>query len=97
MNKKTRRKKLKLSISKKKYNKLISLKKSKKKISSRDRKLLDDALYVKYCKCLKTFEFTKGDKRGYPICMNSIYKNRGFKPPKNASRNCNKVFNKKYK
>ena len=97
MNKKTRRKKLKLSISKKKYNKLISLKKSKKKISSRDRKLLDDALYVKYCKCLKTFEFTKGGKRGYPICMNSIYKNRGFKPPKNASRNCNKVFNKKYK
>ena len=97
MNKKTRRKKLKLSISKKKYNKLISLKKSKKKISSRDRKLLDDALYVKYCKCLKTFEFTKEGKRGYPICMNSIYKNRGFKPPKNASRNCNKVFNKKYK
>ena len=55
-NKKTRRKKMKLKISKTKYNKLISLKKGKKKISLKDRKLLDDALYVKYCKCYMRFE-----------------------------------------
>ena len=93
--KRTRRKKLKLSISEKKYKQLIQQRRSKKKMTSKDRKILDEALYVKYCKCLKKFEFTRKDKRGYPICMNSVYKNRGFKPPKNASRNCNVVFNKK--
>ena len=91
---KSRRKKMKLSISEKKYKHLVSLRKSKRKMSSKDKKSLDDALYVKYCKCLKEFEFRKKDKRGYPICMNSVYKNRGFKPPKNASRRCNKTFNK---
>jgi hypothetical protein len=91
---KNRRKKMKLTISDSRYKKLISLKKGKKKMTLRNRKLLDDALYVKYCKCLQEFEFKKKDKRGYPICMNSVYKNRGFKPPKNASRKCNKVFNK---
>ena len=92
---KSRRKKMKMSISEKKYKHLISLRKSKKKMSLKNKKLLDDALYVKYCKCLKEFEFSKKDKRGYPICMNSIYKNRGFKPPRNASRLCNKIFKKK--
>jgi len=91
--KKTKRRKLKLSISEKKYKQLVTHRKSKKKMSSKDKKLLDKALYVKYCKCLKKFEIKK-DKRGYPICMNSVYKNRGFKPRKNASRTCNKVFNK---
>ena len=92
--KKTRRKKMKMSVSEKKYKQLISQRRSKKKMTSKDKKLLDDALYVKYCKCLKKFEFIKKDKRGYPICMNSIYKNRGFKPPKNASKLCNKIFKK---
>ena len=92
--KKTRRRKLKLQISETKYKNLIHLKRSKKKMSFKDKKLLNDALYVKYCKCLKEFEFRRKDKRGYPICMNSIYKNRGIKPPKNASRRCNIVFNK---
>ena len=95
--KKPRKKKFKLSISKKKYKQLISKKRSKKKnttLTSKEKKQLDDALYVKYCKCLKQFE-SKGEySKGYPICMNSVYKNRGFKPPQNASRNCKKVFNK---
>ena len=94
---KSRRKKMKLSISEKKYKHLVSLRKSKKKMTSKDKKLLDDALYVKYCKCLKIFEFKKKDKRGYPICMNSVYKNRGVKPPKNASRLCYKTFKKNIK
>jgi hypothetical protein len=88
------RKKLKLSISEKKYKQLVTHRKSKKKMSSKDKKLLDNALYVKYCKCLKEFEFRRKDKRGYPICMNSIYKNRGFTPPKNASKKCGLTFNK---
>ena len=36
----------------------------------------------------------KKDKRGYPICMSSVYTKRKMKPPKNASTNCKKVFNK---
>ena len=89
-----KRRRMKMPISETKYNKLISLRKSKKKMSSKNKKLLNNALYVKYCKCLKEFEFRKKDKRGYPICMNSIYKNRGIRPPKNASRLCNVIFNK---
>jgi len=91
---KSRRKTMKLTISENKYKHLVSLRKSKKKMSSKNKKLLDDALYVKYCKCLKEFEFTRKDVRGYPICMNSVYKNRGFKPPRNASKRCSNVFNK---
>jgi len=91
---KKKKRKMTLKISDKKYKQLISKRKSKRKMSSKEKKQLDNALYVKYCKCLKDFEFRKKDKRGYPICMNSIYKNRGFKPPTNASFNCNKVFNK---
>jgi len=89
--KKTRRKNMKLAISEKKYKQLISQRRSKKKMTSRNKKLLDDALYAKYCKCLKGFGFKK---QGYPICMNSVYKNRGFKSPRNASRLCNKILKK---
>jgi len=92
--KRKQRKKLKLRISENKYKQLIKQRKGKKKMSLKDLKLLDDALYIKYCKCLKIFEFKKKDKRGYPICMNSVYKNRGFKPPKNATRLCKLTFNK---
>ena len=28
----------------------------------------------------------------YGICMNSIYKNRGLKPPFNAVRECDKFY-----
>jgi hypothetical protein len=91
--KKTRRQKFKLSISKKRYKHLVEKKKNKKKMSLKQRKELDQALYVKYCQCLKKFE-VEGDKRGYPICINSVYKNRGITPPKNAANNCKVVFNK---
>ena len=92
--KKTRRRKFKLSISKKKYYTLVNKRKRKKKISLKEKKQLDNSLYVKYCQCLKQFESKDEATKGYPICMNSIYKNRGFKPPKNASKNCKLTFNK---
>ena len=89
--KQTKRKQMKLKISETKYKQLISRRKSKKKMSLKDKKILDDSLYVKYCTCLHKLEFKK---QGYPICMNSVYKNRDFKPPHNASKKCNKTFNK---
>ena len=85
---------MKLTISNEKYQSLVSHRKRRKKMSKKDKQLLDDALYIKYCKCLKKFEIEGKGGQGFPICMNSIYKNRRIKPPKNASRNCNKVFNK---
>ena len=91
--KKPRKRKFKLSISKKKYKSLVNKQKNNKKMSLKQKKQLDQALYVKYCKCLKKFE-VEGNKNGYPICMNAIYKNRGFDPPPNAARNCKVVFNK---
>ena len=88
-----RKQKLSLKISEKRYQELVSMKKSKKKMSLKDKKSLDSALYAKYCMCLQKLE--RGDANPYPICMNSVYLTRGFKPPKNASRNCNVLFNKK--
>ena len=91
--KKKSKQKLSLKMSEKRYQELVSMKKSKKKMSFKDTKSLDSALYAKYCMCLQKLE--RGDANPYPICMNSVYLTRGFKPPKNASRNCNVVFNKK--
>ena len=93
-NKTIKKRRMKIGMSKKKYRSLIARKKSKKKMSSKNKKKLDHALFVQYCKCLKQFKFRNEENLGYPVCMNSVYKNRKFKPPKNASRLCNQIFNK---
>ena len=67
--------------------------KKSKKISKKNNKILDNHLKKKYCKCIKTLK-NKYPKKSriykgkYGICMNSIYKNRGFKPPYNISNKC---------
>lgn len=87
--KNTKRRPMKLSITEKRYKQL--LRKNPKRLTPRQQKQVRDSLYVKYCKCLKKF---KGDQKGYPICMNSIYTRRNHKPPKNASKRCRITFNK---
>ena len=88
-------KKRKLSISEKKYKALLEKRRRyNTSLSKKEKKQLDDALFVKYCKCLKKFE-SEGDSRGYPICMNAVYKQRKIKPPKNAIKKCKLTFNKK--
>ena len=88
-------KKRKLSISEKKYKALLKKRRRyNTSLSKNEKKQLDDALFVKYCKCLKKFE-SEGDSRGYPICMNAVYKQRKIKPPKNAIKKCKLTFNKK--
>lgn len=90
-----KRKSLKLSISEKKYKSLIEKRrKSNTSLSKKEKKQLDDALFVKYCKCLKKFE-SEGDAKGYPICMNAVYKQRKIKPPKNPVKKCKLTFNKR--
>lgn len=88
-------KKRKLSISEKKYKALLKKRRRyNTSLSKKEKKQLDDALFVKYCKCLKKFE-SEGDSKGYPICMNAVYKQRKIKPPKNAIKKCKLTFNKK--
>ena len=89
-----KKRKLKLSISDKKYKALLKKRRYNTSLSKNEKKQLDDALFVKYCKCLKKFE-SEGDSKGYPICMNTVYKQRKIKPPKNAIKKCKLTFNKK--
>ena len=87
-----RRKSLKSNISDKKYKELIQKKKSKS-ISKNQNKILESELNKKYCKCIKTLKkkYPKSSriyKNKFGICMNSVYKNRGFEPPYNVSNLC---------
>ena len=92
INKTKRRKSLKSNISDKKYKELIQIKK-KKSISKGQNKILESELNKKYCKCIKTLKKKYPKKSStykgkFGICMNSIYKNRGFDPPYNVSNLC---------
>lgn len=90
---KKRKKRFNQKISLKKYKELIKKKRGKKRLTKREKKLLDDTLFYKYCKC--NLHFEKKKQNGYGICMNSIYKNRGFKTPtlKRGNR-CKDVYKK---
>jgi len=78
-------------VSKKRYTNLLKKKTQKKRMTPKDRKELDRALFVNYCKCIKKIKYSKEFKKGleYPICMSSVYTNRGIKPPRNATKQCN--------
>jgi len=73
-------------ISKKRYTKLLK----KKRLTKKEKKDLDRALFVNYCKCIKHLKYSKKYKKGveYPICISSVYKKRKLKPPKNISQKC---------
>ena len=77
-------------ISKKRYNILLQ----KKKRTKKENKDLDRALFVNYCKCIKKIKYSKDYQRGveYPICMSSIYKQRGIKPPKDIVKKCKRYL-----
>ena len=77
---------------KKKYQELIQKRQHHKKLSLKERKQLDEALFVNYCSCVKSLKYDQKvkDYLEYPVCMSSIYKKRGFKPPKGATVRCGK-------
>ena len=79
-------------ISKKKYQELIQKRQHNKKLSLNERKKLDHALFVNYCSCVKSLKYDKKvkDYLEYPVCMSSIYKKRGFSPPKGVTQRCGK-------
>ena len=79
-------------VSKKKYQELIKKRQHNKKLSLKERKKLDEALFVNYCSCVKSLKYDSKvkDYLEYPVCMSSIYKKRGFKPPKGVTQKCGK-------
>jgi len=79
-------------ISKKKYKELIKKRQHHKKLSLKERKQLDHALFINYCSCVKSLKYDKKvkDYLEYPICISSVYKKRKFKSPKNARSKCKK-------
>ena len=93
--KKSKKRSIKYKLSQDKYIELIE-KKKKKTITKKENKLLEEELFKKYCKCIKTLKKSKNKNPKlysgkYGICMNSLYKNRKFKPPYNVSKKC-KIF-----
>ena len=79
-------------ISTKKYKELIKKRQHHQKLSLKERKQLDHALFIKYCSCIKSLKYNERIKENieYPICMSSVYKKRGFKSPKNVKSRCKK-------
>ena len=85
--KKIKKRSIKSNISKDKYKKLLTY----KRLSKKNKKLLNDELLKKYCRCIKTLKKSKNKRMyegKYGICMNSIYKKRNIEPPYNVSKNC---------
>ena len=82
------------TIGKKKYSKLLRKKRTKKKMTKKEKRQLDYALLINYCKCIKSLKYSKKYEEGieYPICTSSIYKKRGFKPPKTIQKKCRKYY-----
>jgi len=85
------------------YKKLIKDKKKNEYIDKDDEILLENSLYIKLCHCIQKLflknKFLKDmfnmeiDKNiQYPICTDSIYKQRGFELPKDSIKNCSKNF-----
>jgi len=77
-------------LSKKNYEEHLTKRKKKKKLTKKQNKDLDHTLFIKYCKCIKNLKYNKKVEKGseYPICTSSIYKKRGFTPPKNIKMKC---------
>ena len=79
-------------LSQSKYKFLIQKRQHHKKLSHGERKQLDRELLKKYCSCVKKLKYNESLPKNieYPVCLNSIYKKRGFKSPKRVSRRCYK-------
>ena len=81
-------------VSKKRYKKLLHKKRTKRRMSKKEKEQLDHALFINYCKCIKSLKYSKKYEEGleYPICISSVYKNREIKPPKDLKEKCRKYY-----
>jgi hypothetical protein len=87
---KKKKKALTKKLSPETYKELIHRKQAKKRMTKKQKKQLDDELFVNYCKCLKKLKYEKKDPKGreYPYCAASVYKNRGFAMPEGVTKKC---------
>lgn len=94
-----------IRITNKRYYSLIDKYKDGS-ITKKEKKILHNALNIKYCHCVKSLfikesfdTFIKGNNKKddkynrYAICMSSIYKNRNIKPPFKVSYSCREKYN----
>ena len=80
-------------LSKTEYEKLIKKRQQKKRLTKKQNQKLDYSLFVNYCKCIKKMKKKKTKNNlEYPICMSSVYTNRGFKAPKNVKKKCKDYY-----
>ena len=82
--------------------KSLLVKEKNKTILPSEKIILDEALNVKYCSCIRRLYLKnifienileeEAKYNPYAICMSSIYKNRGIKPHKKVSYSCSKKY-----
>ena len=86
----SRHKKKFAKLSPKLYKTLIQKRKSKKRLTKRQKKQLDHELFINYCKCIKKLKYSRNIDTGleYPYCASSIYTKRDFKVPKGVTKKC---------
>jgi hypothetical protein len=84
--KKTLRKKLTPEV----YQDLIERRKSKRRLTPRQKKQLDNELFVNYCKCIKRLKYDTKTPANleYPVCASSVYTKRGFPFPPGTLARC---------
>ncbi|GAG96994.1 unnamed protein product, partial [marine sediment metagenome] len=92
-----------IPISNELYQELLYKKKNNNFIDNDNKNLLNNSLYIKLCHCIKKIflknKFLKNifnikrKYNEYPICINSIYKKRNFKPPTDSKTKCYNNFN----
>ena len=85
-----RHKKKLTKLSPKLYKTLSQKRKSKKRLTKRQKKQLDHELFINYCKCIKKLKYSRKIDAGleYPYCASSIYTKRRFKVPKGVTKKC---------
>ena len=59
------------TIGKKRYTNLIRKKRTKKRMTKKEKQQLNHALFINYCKCIKKLKYSKEYEEGleYPICI----------------------------
>ena len=72
------------------YQDLIERRKSKTRLTPRQKKQLDNELFVNYCKCIKRLKYDTKTPANleYPVCASSVYTKRGFPFPPGTLARC---------
>ena len=72
------------------YRDLIERRKSKTRLTPRQKKQLDNELFVNYCKCIKRLKYDTKTPANleYPVCASSVYTKRGFPFPPGTLARC---------